>query len=91
MSGLKIRKGDRVVVLQGKDRGKEGEVMFAFPENQTVIVEGGVAIIFGTTELRFQGPGESPVSSKYRYTSIYVDREGQWRMLALQMQEYTPR
>ena len=37
---MKIRKGDKVRVLQGKDRGKEGLVMFAFPDKQTVIVEG---------------------------------------------------
>ena len=37
---MKVRKGDRVRVLQGKDRGKEGEVMFAFPAEGTVIVEG---------------------------------------------------
>ena len=29
---MKIRKGDRVRVLAGKDRGKEGVVTFAFPE-----------------------------------------------------------
>jgi large subunit ribosomal protein L24 len=40
MAGLKIRKGDRVRVLTGKDRGKEGEVMFASPRNRTVIVDG---------------------------------------------------
>ena len=37
---MKIKKGDKVQVLSGKDRGKEGVVMFAFPEKQTVIVEG---------------------------------------------------
>ena len=37
---MKIRKGDRVRVLNGKDRGKEGEVMFAFPTEETVIVDG---------------------------------------------------
>ena len=37
---MKIRKGDRVRVLAGKDRGKEGEVVFAFPDKGTVIVEG---------------------------------------------------
>ena len=39
-SAMKIRKGDRVVVLSGKDRGKEGVVMFAFPQDRTVIVDG---------------------------------------------------
>jgi len=37
---MKIKKGDKVRVLAGKERGKEGEVMFAFPEKNTVIVEG---------------------------------------------------
>jgi large subunit ribosomal protein L24 len=40
MAGLKIRKGDRVRVLTGKDRGKEGEVMRAMPAERKVIVEG---------------------------------------------------
>ena len=37
---MKIKKGDRVVVLQGKDRGKEGTVMRAIPDKGKVIVEG---------------------------------------------------
>ncbi len=40
MAGLKIRKGDRVRVLSGKDKGKEGEVMRALPRDGKVIVEG---------------------------------------------------
>ena len=37
---MRIHKGDRVQVLQGKDKGKTGEVMFALPKEQKVIVEG---------------------------------------------------
>ena len=40
MAGMKIRKGDRVRVLSGKDRGAEGVVMFALPAEGKVIVEG---------------------------------------------------
>jgi large subunit ribosomal protein L24 len=40
MPGLKIRKGDRVRVLTGKDRGKEGNVMRALPREGKVIVDG---------------------------------------------------
>jgi len=40
MAGMKIRKGDRVQVLAGKDRGKDGVVMFAFPARGKVIVDG---------------------------------------------------
>ncbi len=56
---------------------------------RSVLVEGHMAIIFGTTELRFQSPGEAPRISKYRYTSVYVDRGGEWRMLGLQMQGHS--
>ena len=37
---MKIRKGDRVVVLKGKDRGKEGTVMRVLPSEGKVIVDG---------------------------------------------------
>jgi large subunit ribosomal protein L24 len=37
---MKIRKGDRVQVLSGKDRGKTGTVTRAFPARGRVIVDG---------------------------------------------------
>jgi large subunit ribosomal protein L24 len=37
---MKIRKGDRVQVLAGKDKGKQGSVIAALPAEQKVIVEG---------------------------------------------------
>ena len=40
MSALKIKKGDRVVVLSGKDKGKTGEVTKSFPKDAKVIVSG---------------------------------------------------
>ena len=40
MAGMKIRKGDRVVVVSGKDKGKEGEVSRAIPSKNKVIVDG---------------------------------------------------
>ena len=40
MAGPKIRKGDRVQVLTGKDRGEKGEVMRVLPTQGKVIVEG---------------------------------------------------
>ena len=36
----KIRKGDRVVVLAGKDKGRTGTVRKVFPKEQRVLVEG---------------------------------------------------
>ena len=37
---MKLHKGDRVRVLQGKDRGKEGDVMRVLPKGNRVIVDG---------------------------------------------------
>ena len=37
---MKLRKGDRVRVLTGKDRGDEGEIMRVLPKEGRVIVEG---------------------------------------------------
>lgn len=40
MSGMKIKKGDKVEVLAGKYRGKQGKVLRSFPESNRIIVEG---------------------------------------------------
>lgn len=37
---MKIRKGDTVIVTTGKDRGKSGTVLQAFPQDEKVLVEG---------------------------------------------------
>ena len=37
---MRIRKGDRVQVMSGKDRGKTGEVMRAMPAENKVLVSG---------------------------------------------------
>jgi large subunit ribosomal protein L24 len=40
MAAAKIKKGDRVVVLSGKDKGKTGEVTKALPKESKVVVSG---------------------------------------------------
>ncbi len=37
---IKLKKGDRVRVLTGKDRGKEGVIMRVLPKDNKVIVDG---------------------------------------------------
>ena len=37
---MKIKKGDTVKVISGKDAGKQGKVLQAFPKKGTVLVEG---------------------------------------------------
>ena len=40
MSAMKIKKGDRVVVLSGKDKGKHGEVTKSMPKDGKIVVSG---------------------------------------------------
>lgn len=40
MAGLKIKKGDRVIVLAGRDKGKNGEVFRVLPKEGRVLVRG---------------------------------------------------
>jgi len=62
-SKLHIKKDDTVVVLSGKNRGKQGVVLEVYPKKQRAIVE-GVHII--TRHLRPSQMGEGGV----------VEREG---------------
>ena len=39
MANMKIKKGDTVVVLSGKDKGVKGKVLVAMPSENKVIVE----------------------------------------------------
>jgi hypothetical protein len=78
----------------GTTTGKEDLIRNVLRMNMTgqtvsersVILEGNVAIVMGTAELRFGGEGQPVRTSNLRYTSVFVKREGDWRMLALQMQ-----
>ena len=38
--GMRIKKGDRVVILAGKDKGKSGQVLKVMPSEGKAIVEG---------------------------------------------------
>ena len=51
---MKIKKGDDVVVIAGRDRGREGKVILVYPEQQRVLVH-GVNIIRKNKKVNFQG------------------------------------
>jgi large subunit ribosomal protein L24 len=40
MSALKIKKGDHVIVVAGRDKGKHGEVVEMIPKEQRAVVRG---------------------------------------------------
>ena len=57
MNSLNVKKGDTVVVISGKDKGKKGKIMVAQPEDERVIVQ-GAAMVTRHVKPRKQGqPG----------------------------------
>jgi len=40
MSKLKIKRGDRVMLIAGKDKGKQGKILSVDKQNNRVVVEG---------------------------------------------------
>jgi large subunit ribosomal protein L24 len=40
MAMLKVKKGDQVIVLAGKDKGKHGEVLLVMPKDNRAVVQG---------------------------------------------------
>ncbi len=37
---MKLKKGDIVLVISGKDRGKQGKILDVFPKEERIVVEG---------------------------------------------------
>jgi large subunit ribosomal protein L24 len=56
MIKLKIKKGDRVVVISGRDKGKTGEVLRVLPTEQRAVVQ-GVNVARRHTKPRMGEPG----------------------------------
>ena len=54
MPKMNVKKGDKVVVLSGKDKGKESVVLRAMPAEGKVVCE-GVAVVKKATKPRKQG------------------------------------
>ena len=56
MQKLKIKKGDNVVVISGRDKGKTGEVLRVLPAEARVVVQ-GINVARRHTRPRMGDPG----------------------------------
>ena len=63
MNKMHVKRGDKVVVIAGKDKGKEGNVIAAFPEENKVIVE-GVAVAKKHQKARMQGQASAIIDKE---------------------------
>ena len=67
-NGMRIKKGDNVIMLSGKDRGKKGKVLAVFPETNKADVE-GLNLIKKAVKARQQGQ-KGQIIHKERAVSI---------------------
>ena len=70
MNSLKIKKNDKVVVLSGKDKGKQGKVLGTVPSEDKVVVEG---INMVTCHIKPRKQGEEGGIVK-RESAIYASK-----------------
>lgn len=74
----KIRKGDRVVVLTGKDKGRQGNVLKVLPKDERVVVEGLNMVQRHTrpTQMDPQGGIKNKEASLHLSNVAVVDSKG---------------
>jgi large subunit ribosomal protein L24 len=65
---MKINKGDNVIMLSGKDKGKKGKVLLTLPQKNGVVVE-GLNLIKRHLRARKQGQ-KGQIVSKERLVSV---------------------
>ena len=68
---MNVKKGDTVVVLSGKDKGKQGKVQATIPSELKVVVE-GVNIVTCHTKPRRQGESRGIVQKETPIRSCKV-------------------
>ena len=69
MSKMNIKKNDTVIVLAGKDKGKKGKVIEAFPNKNRVTVEG---VNFATVHMSGQKTGGKESGIIRREAALHV-------------------
>ena len=79
MNSLKIKKNDTVVILSGKDRGKQGKVLGTVPSEGKVVVEGCNMV---TCHIKPRRQGARPLSTpaRSRWSAPSAARTPAWAM-----------
>jgi len=74
----KIRKGDKVVILSGKDKGRTGEVIRSIPREDRVVVSGVNIMVKHQKPSQFQEGGIKRVEAPIHVSNVaHVDpRDG---------------
>ena len=84
----KLKKGDKVVVLAGKDKGKQGEITAVFPKENKAVVDGiNIAIRHQRQTQTTQG-GRTPKAMPIDLSNLaIVDKNGKATRVGFRMED----
>ena len=66
----KLKKGDKVVVLAGKDKGKEGEILSVMPKENRALVQGVNMVIRHTRQSQTEQGGRIPKEAPIQLSNL---------------------
>jgi large subunit ribosomal protein L24 len=73
----KLKKGDKVIVLSGKDKGKQGEISSVNPSSGKAIIDGVNMAIRHTKQSQSDQGGRIPVAMPIQLSNLaLVDSKG---------------
>jgi large subunit ribosomal protein L24 len=83
----KIRKGDKVMVLTGKDRGRSGEVIEVDPKAERAVVDGLNIAIRHTRQSQTSQGGRQPKAMPIHISNLaIVDKDGKPTRVGFRME-----
>ncbi len=84
----KLKKGDRVIVLAGKDKGKQGEITRVIPKENKAVVDGiNIAIRHTRQSAQSQG-GRIPKAMPVDLSNLaLVDKNGKATRVGFRMED----
>ena len=66
----KLKKGDKVVVLAGKDKGKQGEITQVLPKENKAVVDGVNIVIRHTRQSQASQGGRIPKAAPIQLSNL---------------------
>ena len=83
----KIRKGDKVVVMTGKDKGRSGEVIAVDPKAEKAVVDGLNIAIRHTKQSQTSQGGRQPKAMPIHLSNLaIVDKDGKPTRVGFRME-----
>jgi large subunit ribosomal protein L24 len=84
----KIRKGDKVRVLAGKDKGREGEIVRVMPKDGKAVVDGVNVAIRHRRQSQSEQGGRVPVAMPIDLSNLaLIDKDGKATRVGFRVEE----